>query len=517
MDENARSSRPRDESTTPLRTESTERTPLIRQDQARKPPARTPTPLPKWQIATLLFLQLSEPVTSQSIYPFINELIQHLDVIKGDERRAGYYAGLLESLFFACEATTVLFWSHLSDVVGRRPVLFLGFAGLSVSMVSFGLSKTFLGLALSRCLAGFLNGYSGVIKGMMGEMTDPSNMAQAFAYIPVVWSVGATLGPFIGGALSRPAERFPSLFGNSPFWETYPYFLPCLVAAIFPLASLVVTLISLRETRKRRPQLKRPPRTPLLRHSSMAGSFLGHPTRSALEDELRNIHEAEDEAAPPLRSILTRRVFIAVLNYSLLSLIDIAFLAIEPVFYATSIPSGGLGLSPPTIGLCLGLYGMLMGIFHAAFFAKFHARLGAKTLLMLTQFATIPIFLMFPMINFLARLYGKSAITWIALCFQLSLCIFADMSGGCAFIYVTLSAPNRRSLGATNGLVAAVTAAIRAVGPAAATSLFAASLEHNLLHGLLVYFVLIGLVILAVFAASLLPDNEEDWDDDDGS
>ena len=29
---------------------------------------------------------------------------------------------------------------------------------------------------------------------MMGEMTDYSNMAQAFAYIPVVWSVGATIG-----------------------------------------------------------------------------------------------------------------------------------------------------------------------------------------------------------------------------------------------------------------------------------------------------------------------------------
>lgn len=29
---------------------------------------------------------------------------------------------------------------------------------------------------------------------MMGEMTDYTNMAQAFAYMPVVWSVGATIG-----------------------------------------------------------------------------------------------------------------------------------------------------------------------------------------------------------------------------------------------------------------------------------------------------------------------------------
>ena len=32
------------------------------------------TPLPLFQVSILLFLQLSEPVTSQSIYPFINEV-----------------------------------------------------------------------------------------------------------------------------------------------------------------------------------------------------------------------------------------------------------------------------------------------------------------------------------------------------------------------------------------------------------------------------------------------------------
>lgn len=65
----------------------------------------------------------------------------------------------------------------------------------------------------SRCLAGALNGNVGVIKSMMAEITDSTNIAQGiiavlialwskclhssrlgFALMPVVWSVGSTIG-----------------------------------------------------------------------------------------------------------------------------------------------------------------------------------------------------------------------------------------------------------------------------------------------------------------------------------
>ena len=34
---------------------------------------KEPTPLPKLQLGILLFFQLAEPITSQCIYPFINQ------------------------------------------------------------------------------------------------------------------------------------------------------------------------------------------------------------------------------------------------------------------------------------------------------------------------------------------------------------------------------------------------------------------------------------------------------------
>ena len=46
----------------------------------------------------------------------------------------------------------------------------------------------------SRCLAGMLNGNIGVMKSMLAELADETNIAQASALAPVMWSLGATIG-----------------------------------------------------------------------------------------------------------------------------------------------------------------------------------------------------------------------------------------------------------------------------------------------------------------------------------
>ena len=73
---------------------------------------RLPNPLPKLQLAIVLLLQVCEPITSQSILPYINQvrllrrsreassqsfrqLIIELDITGGDNRKVGYYAGLI--------------------------------------------------------------------------------------------------------------------------------------------------------------------------------------------------------------------------------------------------------------------------------------------------------------------------------------------------------------------------------------------------------------------------------------
>ena len=99
-----------------------------------------------------------------------------------------------ESVFYATEALTVLHWGRASDAIGRRPILLGGVLGLAISMLSFGLSNQYWMLILNRCMQGAFNGNIGVMKSVMGEITDSTNAAQAFSFLPIAWSIGSTVG-----------------------------------------------------------------------------------------------------------------------------------------------------------------------------------------------------------------------------------------------------------------------------------------------------------------------------------
>lgn len=94
----------------------------------------------------------------------------------------------------------------------------IGLFGLAISMLGFGLSQRYWALVLSRCIEGALNGNVGVAKSVMAEITDATNMVRGFALLPVVWSVGSTLGFVINFSVSIwTTHQFPKAFDR---WRT---------------------------------------------------------------------------------------------------------------------------------------------------------------------------------------------------------------------------------------------------------------------------------------------------------
>lgn len=467
-----------------------EETALLRNGSKQK---RRPTPLPKLQIWIVIILQLCEPITSQSIYPYINQLVSELDITGGDERKTGYYAGLIESLFFATEAITVLQWSRISDHIGRKPVLLIGLTGTMISMILFGLSRTFWTLIISRCLTGLLNGNIGVMKSLMGDLTDASNRAEGFALLPVTWSLGATVGPLLGGLLARPQDNFPSLFPGK-FWADYPYFLPCLASTAVVFVISLIALAFLKETVPQKSVSKWSKGYGTVPHS-----------------------ESSDHPAPvPLRQLLTYPVVISVANYIALAFLNIAFGALFPLFLAMPIEIGGLNLPPSQIGYIIGGWGAFNGIFQFFYFAKIINTLGEWRVVRNGMLAFIPLFGLLPIVNYLARLHGGVSLV----CGLLlgSIVIFAtmmDLCFGAIFMYITSSAPNKSSLGATNGLSQTTVSIARAFGPAMSTSLFSLSVEKNYLGGNAVYVFFIGLTLLAMILVGRLPSRVWDAEDED--
>ena len=119
------------------------------------------------------------------------------------------------SLHFTASAVTAFLWSHLSDHIGRKPVLLMSVAGTAISMVLFGFSRSFLAILFrcpidparpqlydsadcvlvrrSRCLHGTMKS-SGVLRCMIAELTDETNMAQGFSILLLAWSLGSVIG-----------------------------------------------------------------------------------------------------------------------------------------------------------------------------------------------------------------------------------------------------------------------------------------------------------------------------------
>ncbi|KAI0246217.1 major facilitator superfamily domain-containing protein [Lactifluus subvellereus] len=478
----------------PRRSESTvdEETPLLHSGHA---PQRK-TPLPTTQILVLLLLQLAEPITSLSINPYINQLVSELPVVGGDERKVGYYAGILVSLYFAAEAVTTLQWSRLSDYIGRKPVLLCGLLGTIISVILFGLSRSFAALVFSRCLHGVLNGNIGVMKSMLAELTDETNMARGFSLIPVIWAVGGTIGPFIGGVLSRPQDRWPNVFSH-PFWAEFPYFLPCLACAAYALLSFILAAIFLKET------VDSSPLTTKLNPVEVNSGIPRGGAREILDGPLKDA----EEKPLPLRSLLTRPVVISIANYGMIGLLEMTVTTLLPLIWSTSVEFGGLSMSPASIGLWMAGYGSLNGILQFVAFPHIVGRFGPRRVFIAGILAFVPVYLIFPFENSTLRhsSSGANVASWLLIILQLGSISISDMGFGSVFMYVCSAAPNRRSLGATNGLAQTMVSIQRTVAPAAAASLFAFSVKNDVLGGHLTYVVLLAAVCVSLCVAVQLP------------
>lgn len=476
-----------------------EETPLLQTQSGvqHKSPKATRTPLPWRQFSILILLQLSEPLTSQVIAPFLPQLIRDVGITHGDDSSIGYYVGLVHSLFFVTEACTIFHWSRASDLIGRKPVLMTGLLGLSISMYCFGLSKTFWGLILSRCLNGALNGNIGVMKSMVAEITDPTNIAQACSVMPLAWFFGTTIGPLIGGLLEHPAEKFPAIFGDSTFLKIYPYFLPCSVSATFAVLCWFVAYFLLEETTK--PQMS--PKDYLFGRKSKPQE----PNNGLPAIRENGVQCDTNEGQLPLWKLLIPAVLISAGCYAFFALTDIAVRTVFPVYFAIPIEMGGLGLDPSAIGTILALLGLTNGVCQSLLFAPLHDRLGPKNLYLIGTSLLLPAIALFPVTTWVARERGLDSLVWTLVGAQMILCVFSSFSFSVTFIYINAAAPNRASIGATNGLAQMMVSVMRAIGPAASNSAFSWSIQRHVMGGYFVYWVMMGMAAITLAMGFFLP------------
>ncbi|KAF9009942.1 major facilitator superfamily multidrug-resistance, DHA1 sub-family [Cyathus striatus] len=472
------------------------------------------TPLPKFQLFMVLLVQVAEPITATVIYPFINQFVRDTGITGGDERKTGYYGGIIESIFFLTEALTVFHWGQLSDYYGRRPVLLIGPLGLAFSMFCFGLSSTFWPLVVYRSLQGVFNGNLGmcVSRTVMAEITDSTNIGDAFAFNPMMWSCGTTIAPAIGGVLTAPAERWPNTLGKIAILRDYPYFLPCLVAAMVAFVSFVISFVGLKETLPSASLKRNKPNAIRYARETTSGE---HDASTALISESvgqsylaieQPASEAElDERPPTFRSILTRETIILCINHGILSFTDIAYQALFPLQMSTPIEYGGLGFDPYTIGVIMGVWGFVNAFVQLLLLGHLIRRFGSRKVYIFSYACFFFCVLCYPVSSYFAKQASQvDRKVWVVIFVQLFFRLVIFMSYGGIQILVVERTPSK-ALGSLNGLVQMAGCVTKSIAPSVATSLFSISLEKHIAGGHMVYYVLLAVIVLGIQLARMIP------------
>ncbi|KDN40011.1 MFS general substrate transporter [Tilletiaria anomala UBC 951] len=434
------------------------------------------TPLPKLQLFILVLMRITEPIAFTCIFPFIND--QCASVLPHVPRaQIGFYSGLIESCFAISQVFVVLLWGRASDYYGRKPILLIGLAGVALSMNAFGLSRTFHGMVLSRCIAGLSNGNIGVLKAILAEITDKTNQTSAFALIPLAYAIGGILGPAIGGTLSDPLgvvnsdSTLPK--NDRRFLARYPFFLPCVVASMFNIFAILLGACFLPETLPRHERKVR-------RQQQTSASQDGSAIEAGDSLEAAALAEVSERRAAPLLTLITKQVFSVISSQMLLNLLNVSYAALLPLFCYTHVTDGGIGFKRTDIGSIMGANGVLSIFMQLLLLPWLMKRVGGPLHLfrIVVPFFAL-VFLCFPFAQQQAA-WGFTPGVWAALGLMVVLKTVANTSLVCVTLLVNNNAPSRAALGTVNGLSSMCGSAARAMGPASATSLFAYSAAHGL-------------------------------------
>ncbi|MCX7572163.1 MFS transporter [Tumebacillus sp. DT12] len=123
--------------------------------------------------------------------------------------------GLLMASYSVMQFLFAPMWGRISDRIGRKPVMLIGIAGLSLSFFLFAFSDTLTMMFVSRILAGFLSSANmPTVMAYVADITTPENRGKGMGMIGASVGMGFIFGPAIGGIFSRESYSTPFLIAG---------------------------------------------------------------------------------------------------------------------------------------------------------------------------------------------------------------------------------------------------------------------------------------------------------------
>ena len=110
--------------------------------------------------------------------------------------------GIASSLWAFLQFLSAPIWGRISDRIGRKKVLFITAAGLSVSYLIWVFADTLPLFIVHRIIGGIMAGNIGVAYAAMADITDEKERTQEMGLMGAAAGTGMIIGPVLGGLLS---------------------------------------------------------------------------------------------------------------------------------------------------------------------------------------------------------------------------------------------------------------------------------------------------------------------------
>ncbi len=157
-------------------------------------------------VVFILVTALLDVMAMGVVIPVLPTLIEEF---AGSNAQAGVWNGVLVALWAAMQFLCSPVIGALSDRYGRRPVLLISTAGLSLDWMLMALAPDLWWLAVGRMLGGMTSSSFTAVFAYMADITEPEGRSKAFGLIGAAFSAGFVAGPALGGVLGEISPRLP--------------------------------------------------------------------------------------------------------------------------------------------------------------------------------------------------------------------------------------------------------------------------------------------------------------------
>ena len=117
--------------------------------------------------------------------------------------------GLLISSYAFCQLIAGPILGHLSDHMGRKPLLIVSQLGTLVGFLILAFANSLWLIFVSRIIDGATAGNLSLAQAYISDVTTPENRARSFGIIGIAFGIGFLIGPAISGFLSQYGYQYP--------------------------------------------------------------------------------------------------------------------------------------------------------------------------------------------------------------------------------------------------------------------------------------------------------------------